>query len=212
MVVVAVVVAVAVAGMLAAWRLFGVGIGPIKGSARPETVKRLSAKVPFLYRASLNKWWFDELNDLLWIRVGGRVAAFLWWFDRTIVDGTVNGVGALTRDAGGGLRRIQTGRVQNYALGIAVGGALACLAAGPQGRLYAADYSGGITALQLGSTGDLALLVQVHDEIIYESTGDPRTDRRVLELLQDTTRFRIPIIADMKGSKVSWQDKTAVKL
>ncbi len=41
---------------------------------------------------------------------------------------------------------------------IAVGGALACLAAGPQGRLYAADYSGAITALQLGSTSDLALL------------------------------------------------------
>ena len=75
----------------------------------------------FLYRASLNKWWFDELNDLLFIRIGGRVAAFLWWFDRTIVDGTVNGVGSLTRDAGGGLRRIQTGRVQNYALGIAIG-------------------------------------------------------------------------------------------
>ena len=54
-------------------------------------------------------------------RIGGRVAAFLWWFDRTIVDGTVNGVGTLTRDAGGGLRRIQTGRVQNYALGIAIG-------------------------------------------------------------------------------------------
>ena len=27
----------------------------------------------------------------------------------------------LTRDAGGELRRIQTGRVQNYALGIAIG-------------------------------------------------------------------------------------------
>ena len=31
--------------------------------------------MPFLYRASLNKWWFDELNDLLFIRLGGRVAA-----------------------------------------------------------------------------------------------------------------------------------------
>ena len=49
------------------------------------------------------------------------MAAFLWWFDRTIVDGTVNGVGTVVRDAGGGLRRIQTGRVQNYALGIAIG-------------------------------------------------------------------------------------------
>ena len=29
--------------------------------------------------------------------------------------------GAVTREAGGGLRRIQTGRVQNYALGIAIG-------------------------------------------------------------------------------------------
>ena len=76
----------------------------------------------FLYRASLNKWWFDELNDLLFIRIGGRVAAFLWWFDRTIVDGTVNGVGTRrpgTRAAACGGSR--PGRVQNYALGIAIG-------------------------------------------------------------------------------------------
>jgi hypothetical protein len=37
------------------------------------------------------------------------------------VDGTVNAVGGGTIDAGRGLRRIQTGRVQNYALGIAIG-------------------------------------------------------------------------------------------
>ncbi len=114
-------VAVAFAGMLAAWRLFGVGIGPIKGTPRPETVKRLSARVPFLYRASLNKWWFDELNDLVIIRLGGRVANALWWFDRNIVDGIVNGVGSLTGRAGRGLAGIQTGRVQNYALGITIG-------------------------------------------------------------------------------------------
>jgi hypothetical protein len=39
-------------------------------------VQRLSARFPFLYRASLNKWWFDELYDLLFIRIGGRIAAF----------------------------------------------------------------------------------------------------------------------------------------
>ena len=64
---------------------------------------------------------YDELNHLLFIVIGGKIAAALWWFDRTIVDGTVNGVGALTRGAGGGLRQVQTGRVQNYALGIAIG-------------------------------------------------------------------------------------------
>jgi NADH-quinone oxidoreductase subunit L len=49
------------------------------------------------------------------------VANALWWFDRNVVDGTVNEVGRVTMDAGNGLRRIQTGRVQNYALGIAIG-------------------------------------------------------------------------------------------
>jgi NADH-quinone oxidoreductase subunit L len=84
-------------------------------------VPALNPATRFLYRASLNKWWFDDLNDLLFIRIGGRVAASLWWFDRVIIDGTVNAIGLVVRDAGGGLRRIQTGRVQNYALGIAIG-------------------------------------------------------------------------------------------
>jgi len=45
-------------------------------------------------------------------------------FDRTVVDGAVNGVGALVRRSGGGLRTLQTGFVRNYALGIAVGAVL----------------------------------------------------------------------------------------
>ena len=113
-------VAAATVGLVAGIALFGF----FRRGGRHATVERISnanGATRFLYRASLNKWWFDELNDLLFIRIGGRVAAAMWWFDRTIVDGTVNGVGTLTRDAGGGLRRIQTGRVQNYALGIAIG-------------------------------------------------------------------------------------------
>jgi NADH-quinone oxidoreductase subunit L len=116
-------VAVAAVGIVVAWRFFGVEIPAIglRRRADPEAVRAASARAPFLYRASLNKWWFDELNDLLFIRWGGRVAAAAWWFDRTIVDGAVNGIGAATTDAGRGLRRVQTGRVQNYALGIALG-------------------------------------------------------------------------------------------
>ena len=51
--------------------------------------------------------------------IGGRIANGIWWFDRAIVDGTVNGVGDVVQGAGRDLRKIQTGRVQNYALGIA---------------------------------------------------------------------------------------------
>ena len=114
-------VAVAVIGIAVAWRLFGVEIGSVRRAPDPEAVRDITARAPFLYRASLNKWWFDDLNDLLFIRIGGRVAAAMWWFDREIVDGTVNAIGDVTRQTGRGLSRVQTGRVQNYALGIAIG-------------------------------------------------------------------------------------------
>jgi NADH-quinone oxidoreductase subunit L len=114
-------VAVAVIGVLAAWRLFGVNLGGLQGRPRPERVRELTARVPFLYRGSLNKWWFDDLNHLLFMVIGGRIAAFLWWFDRRVVDDTVNDIATSTVGAGKELRRVQTGRVQNYALGIAVG-------------------------------------------------------------------------------------------
>jgi len=113
-------VAVASIGLVVGIWLFGF----FNARGRQALVDRIVASNPatrFLYRATLNKWWFDDLNDLLFIRIGGRVAAFLWWFDRTIVDGTVNGIGSVVQGMGGGLRQIQTGRVQNYALGIAIG-------------------------------------------------------------------------------------------
>ncbi len=110
-------VAVAVIGMVAAWRLFGFfGIG-----ARLERVRELTGRVPRLYQGSFHKWWFDELNDLLFVRMGGKVADAFAWFDGRIIDGAVNGVASLTQKAGSEIRHIETGRVQNYALGIAGG-------------------------------------------------------------------------------------------
>jgi proton-translocating NADH-quinone oxidoreductase, chain L len=114
-------VTIAAIGLAIAWRLFGVELGPIRMPSRPEEVRELTARAPFLYRASLNKWWFDDLYHLLFMVIGGRIAAACWWFDREVIDGTVNAVGGATVGAGRGLRRVQTGRVQNYALGIAIG-------------------------------------------------------------------------------------------
>jgi NADH-quinone oxidoreductase subunit L len=116
-------VAVAAIGVALAWRFFGVELPGIRFEGRPEAVREISARpgLSFLYRASLNKWWFDELNHLLFIVIGGRLSQAIWWFDREVVDGTVNGIGSSTVVAGRNLRRVQTGRVQNYALGIALG-------------------------------------------------------------------------------------------
>jgi NADH-quinone oxidoreductase subunit L len=116
-------VTVAVVGMVLAWRYFGIEVGALQWPSRPERVRETSQRpgLAFLYRASLNKWWFDELNHLLFMVIGGRLAAATWWFDREVVDGTVNAIGRGTIGAGRSLRRVQTGRVQNYALGIAIG-------------------------------------------------------------------------------------------
>ena len=114
-------IAVALAGTLAAWRLFGVEIGALRLPGRPALVTGLTNRLWFLYRASANKWWFDDINNLLFVVIGGRIAYAMAWFDRNVVDGIVNSIGALTRRSGSDLARVQTGRVQNYALGIALG-------------------------------------------------------------------------------------------
>jgi NADH-quinone oxidoreductase subunit L len=41
--------------------------------------------------------------------------------DAGIIDGAVNGIGRLVRDLGSRVRRVQTGLVRNYALGVMVG-------------------------------------------------------------------------------------------
>ncbi len=110
-------VAVAVIGMVAAWRLFGFfSLFP-----REAIVEAWTTRLQPLYVASKNKWYFDDLNDLIFVRFGGIVAGALWWFDVHVIDGAVNGVATLTQGAGREIRHIQTGRVQNYALGIAAG-------------------------------------------------------------------------------------------
>ena len=69
-------------------------------------------------------WYYDEA--ITWFMGGpGRVAfEAVAWFDRTVIDGVVNGVGAGVQLAGRGLRRIQNGYVRSYALGIVIGAVL----------------------------------------------------------------------------------------
>jgi len=100
---------------------------------RPESAARFVERVPFglgpgMYRASVNRYYVDDVYELVWARGGVRVSNALWWFDARVIDGAVNGAGWLARTAGSGLRRTQTGRVQNYGLGIAAGLAIVVLA------------------------------------------------------------------------------------
>ena len=63
--------------------------------------------------------------------VSGPVTAFARFLsdgvDRAGIDGAVNGIATAARTGGGGLRRLQSGLVRNYALGIALGAVLLLL-------------------------------------------------------------------------------------
>ena len=61
--------AVAAIGMVVGWRLFG--FFAAAWARALDTVQRLTDRVRPLYVGSFHKWYFDDLNDLLFVRIGG---------------------------------------------------------------------------------------------------------------------------------------------
>ncbi len=81
---------------------------------------------PALEPAVLRHGWY--LDEGLAATVSGPITlgaeGLAYGVDVALVDGTVNGVARLTAATGRQLRRVQTGYVRNYALGIGVGAAV----------------------------------------------------------------------------------------
>jgi len=86
-------------------------------------VWRRRTEVPGLEPAFLQSaWYLDDVYDTLVGRPGQAFATFCATVvDTKVIDGAVNGVGRLSRVAAGGLRKVQTGFVRQYALGIVLG-------------------------------------------------------------------------------------------
>ena len=75
-----------------------------------------------MYRFLLNKWYFDELYDAIFVRPAQRLARLFWQVgDVRIIDGMPNGAADLAAGAARGAVRIQTGRVANYAFAMIIG-------------------------------------------------------------------------------------------
>jgi NADH-quinone oxidoreductase subunit L len=69
-------------------------------------------------------WYIDSSIAAFVAGPGTRFFDAVAWFDKTIIDGAVNGIATLVRGSGDRIRRLQTGYVRNYALGVAVGAVL----------------------------------------------------------------------------------------
>jgi len=100
------------------------------------------SKFLFLYRIIYNKYYIDEIYEILFINPCIRLSRLSFkfdlgvidagvnavaqvtviigkiksWFDKYIIDGAVNGLAKTVRLSSGLLRRVQTGLVQNYLL------------------------------------------------------------------------------------------------
>jgi NADH-quinone oxidoreductase subunit L len=81
----------------------------------------LAAACGPLRYAALKRFWVDDVIEAAY---GVALLGFsraVGWFDRYIVDGVLNVVSAWTLTSGDDLRTMQTGRVQDYVYGVAVG-------------------------------------------------------------------------------------------
>ncbi|MGV0024275.1 NAD(P)H-quinone oxidoreductase subunit 5 [Phormidesmis priestleyi] len=85
----------------------------LRGKIDPGAI---AAKIPFLYNLSLNKWYFDEIYDELFVKGSRRLARQVLEVDSKVVDGVVNLAGLATLLSGEGLKYLESGRAQFYAL------------------------------------------------------------------------------------------------
>jgi NADH-quinone oxidoreductase subunit L len=89
----------------------------------PEMPKRWAEAQRPLYLFLLNKWYFDEIYDAIFVRPTQALGRFLWKRgDENTIDGTINGVAMgiipfFTRLAG----RAQSGYIFTYALAMVLG-------------------------------------------------------------------------------------------
>ncbi len=89
---------------------------------KTDLPKKLAESLKPLYKISYNKWYFDEIYEVIFVSPTKKLGNFLW---RTIdikgVDGMPNGAALLCKKAAANISKLQTGFVYNYALAIVLG-------------------------------------------------------------------------------------------
>jgi len=89
----------------------------------PEVPRELAARNDWLYRFLLNKWYFDELYDTIFVRPAKWLGRFLWRKgDGWLIDGFgPDGVSARVLDVTSRVVRLQSGYLYHYAFAMLIG-------------------------------------------------------------------------------------------
>ena len=90
---------------------------------RPYIPVELARQHQMLYQFLLNKWYFDELYDFIFVRPAKWLGRFLWKFgDGYVIDGFgPDGVSSRVLDVTRNVVRLQTGYLYHYAFAMLIG-------------------------------------------------------------------------------------------
>jgi NADH-quinone oxidoreductase subunit L len=102
--------------------LGGIGLAYVMYMFAPSLPGALARAFPGVHRFLLNKWYFDELYDAIFVRPAQALARGFWKIgDVRIIDGVPNGLAASVAGAARQAVALQTGRVASYAFTMIVG-------------------------------------------------------------------------------------------
>jgi NADH-quinone oxidoreductase subunit L len=104
-------------GFLLAWQFY---------IRRPDIPVTFARQHDLVYRFLLNKWYFDELYDLIFVRPTMWLGRLFWkGGDGWLIDGFgPDGISARVLDVTRGVVRLQTGYLYHYAFAMLIGAAL----------------------------------------------------------------------------------------
>src|SRR3954451_12554292 len=115
------------------WSWIGLGIGAVISLAgigvaywlyivRPEAPAALQRRFGALHTFLYNKWYFDELIDILVVKPALAIGRFAnRVFERFVVNGLVSGTEDVVGSSGRVVRVVQSGFVRSYALLLLIG-------------------------------------------------------------------------------------------
>ena len=96
--------------------LIGITLASLMYLSRKIDPSSIASKIPTLYNLSLNKWYIDDIYNSVFVIGLRRIARQVMEVDYRVVDGAVNLTGLATLLSGEGLKYLETGRAQFYAL------------------------------------------------------------------------------------------------
>jgi NADH-quinone oxidoreductase subunit L len=115
--------AVAIPSVLIA--LLGIGVATFMYRKVTDIPEKIAVSLSHLYKWSYHKFYMDEVYLFVTKKIiFNFISRPIAWFDRHVVDGTMNGIAGMTQFASVRIKGLQSGRVQQYAF-VFVTGAIA---------------------------------------------------------------------------------------